>query len=82
MKAVNAKGRLITLKLMSRHPEAPLEPPKVSPIPVLLGNELKCFRSFWVMVGARHLTSLHLSAVKVERRQTIMKSSQRSVSSC
>lgn len=30
MKNVNAKGRLLTLKLMKRHPEAPIEPPKVS----------------------------------------------------
>jgi DNA repair protein REV1 len=31
LKQVNAKGRLLTLKLMSRHPDAPIEPPKVSP---------------------------------------------------
>lgn len=30
MKQVNAKGRLLTLKIMKRHPEAPIEPPKVS----------------------------------------------------
>ena len=29
MKQVNAKGRLLTLKIMSRHPDAPKEPPKV-----------------------------------------------------
>lgn len=29
MKQVNTKGRLLTLKLMKRHPDAPLEPPKV-----------------------------------------------------
>ena len=29
MKQVNARGRLLTLKVMSRHPDAPLEPPKV-----------------------------------------------------
>ncbi|KAI9639788.1 uncharacterized protein MKK02DRAFT_18867 [Dioszegia hungarica] len=28
MKQVNAKGRLLTLKIMKRHPEAPIEPPK------------------------------------------------------
>jgi DNA repair protein REV1 len=30
MRQVNARGRLLTLKLMSRHPDAPVEPPKVS----------------------------------------------------
>jgi DNA repair protein REV1 len=30
LKQLNAKGRLLTLKLMSRHPDAPIEPPKVS----------------------------------------------------
>ncbi|EIW70659.1 hypothetical protein TREMEDRAFT_28996 [Tremella mesenterica DSM 1558] len=28
MKSVNARGRLLTLKLMARHPDAPVEPPK------------------------------------------------------
>ncbi|ORX36643.1 hypothetical protein BD324DRAFT_656542 [Kockovaella imperatae] len=28
MKQVNAKGKLLTLKLLSRHPDAPIEPPK------------------------------------------------------
>ncbi|KAK1924231.1 hypothetical protein DB88DRAFT_535146 [Papiliotrema laurentii] len=28
MRQVNARGRLLTLKLMSRHPDAPVEPPK------------------------------------------------------
>jgi hypothetical protein len=30
MKQVNARGRLLTLKLLKRHPDAPIEPPKVS----------------------------------------------------
>ena len=30
MKQVNARGRLLTLKLLRRHPDAPFEPPKVN----------------------------------------------------
>lgn len=37
LKQINVRGRLLTLKLMSRHPDAPIEPPKVSPL-VLTGN--------------------------------------------
>lgn len=58
MKQVNAKGRLLTLKVMSRHPEAPVEPPKVSSAQYIADS------SFLVMDGARRLTSLPQSPTK------------------
>lgn len=30
LKQINVRGRLLTLKVLSRHPDAPIEPPKVS----------------------------------------------------
>ena len=32
LRQINAKGRLLTLKLLQRHPDAPIEPPKVGEV--------------------------------------------------
>lgn len=38
LKQINVRGRLLTLKVMSRHPDAPVEPPKVGHSIVTLGD--------------------------------------------
>jgi len=61
MKQVNARGKLLTLKLLKRHPDAPIEPPKVSLAPI------KANSSSSVMGGARLSINPHQSAIKADR---------------
>jgi DNA repair protein REV1 len=53
---INVKGRLLTLKLMSRHPDAPIEPPKVSP--VIISTTLAKYNSLMPVPRTRVVRNL------------------------
>ena len=69
MKQVNARGRLLTLKVMTRHPDAPVEPPKVSFS--LMAEPCAHAVSSSATDGVRQTTNLPRSKTKVDPLPTM-----------